>query len=280
MSTTAGTPEVDWTRLTAPDIRDIAARGQALAVLPVGSLEQHGPHLPVITDTRTAWEVSIRAARLVADEMPVLVLPGMWTGMSEHHLPFGGTISLNFAEFRGVLSGIARSLRAIGFGRLLIINGHGGNIDPLAVAVRELAVEYGIPIATTTPWSGAAKEVAALLESAERVQHACEGETSVMLAMTPDTVRTDRFEEATRQSPPPIEGRANYSRFWSFSERAPATGVRGDPRPATAEKGEKMLNAMAAAVAEAMRDRALWRMPDPVWTPGRGLGTTAGSALD
>ncbi len=273
-------PEVDWTRLTAPDIRALAARGHVLAVLPVGSLEQHGPHLPVITDTRTAWEISIRAARLAADEMPVLVLPGMWTGMSEHHLPFGGTISLSFAEFRGMIAGVARSLKAIGFGRLLIVNGHGGNIDPLAVAARELAVEYALPIAVTTPWHDAAKQVAALLESAERVQHACEGETSVMLAMTAETVRTDRFEEAMRQSPPPIEGRPNYSRFWSFSERAPSTGVRGDPRPATAAKGEKLLDAMAAAVAEAMRDRVLWRMPDPVWTPGRGLGNTAGSALD
>jgi creatinine amidohydrolase len=272
--------EIDWTRLTAPDIRAVAARGNALATLPVGSLEQHGPHLPVITDTLTAWQVSIRAARLAAPGVPVLVLPGMWTGMSEHHLPFGGTISLNFAEFRGVLTGIVRSLRAIGFARLLIVNGHGGNIDPLAVAARELAVEYALPIAVTTPWHDAAKQVAALLESAERVQHACEGETSVMLAMTAETVRTDRFEEAMRQSPPPIEGRPNYSRFWSFSERAPSTGVRGDPRPATAAKGEQLLDAMAAAVAEAMRDRVLWRMPDPVWTPGRGLGNTAGSALD
>jgi len=135
------TVEVDWTRLTGPDIRAVAARGNALAVLPVGSLEQHGPHLPVITDTRTAWEISIRAARLAAPAMPVLVLPGMWTGMSEHHLPFGGTISLSFAEFRGVLAGVARSLRAIGFGRLLIVNGHGGNVDPLAVAVYAPAIQ-------------------------------------------------------------------------------------------------------------------------------------------
>jgi creatinine amidohydrolase len=272
--------EVDWTRLTGPEIRAVAARGDALAVLPVGSLEQHGPHLPVITDTRTAWEISIRAARLAADSTPVLVLPGMWTGMSEHHLPFGGTISLDFAEFRGVLSGVARSLRAIGFARLLIVNGHGGNIDPLAVAVRELAVQYAMPIVATTPWRIAAKAVAALMETADHPQHACEAETSVMLAMTPDLVRADRFEEATRQAPPPIEGRDGFSRFWSFSERAPVTGVRGDPRPATAAKGEKMLDAMASALAEAMGDRVLWRAPDPVWTPGRGQGNTAGSALD
>lgn len=272
--------EVDWTRCTGPDVRALAARGNALAVLPVGSLEQHGPHLPVITDTRTAWEISVRAARLAAAREPVLVLPGMWTGMSEHHLPFGGTISLNFNEFRGVLSGVTRSLRAIGFARLLLVNGHGGNIDPLAVAARELGVEYGIPVVATTPWFLAAQEIAAVLETAKGPQHACEAETSVMLAMMGDAVHPERFEEATRQAPPPVPARPGYSRFWSFAERAPATGVMGDPRPATAEKGERLLDAMAAALAEAMSDPVLWRTPDPVWSPGRGLGPAAGSAAD
>ena len=273
--------EVDWTRLTGPAIREVAGRGNAIAILPVGSLEQHGPHLPVITDTRTAWEISIRAARLsAADGTPVLVLPGMWTGMSEHHLPFGGTISLDFAEFRGVLRGVVRSLRAIGFARLLIVNGHGGNIDPLAVAVRELAVEYAMPVVATTPWAAAAKQIAALMVTADHPQHACEAETSVMLAMTPDTVRPEHFEEAMRQAPPAIKGRPAYSRFWSFSERAPVTGVIGDPRAATAEKGEQMLDAMAEELAAAIADRPLWRTPDPVWTPGRGQGNTAGSSLE
>jgi creatinine amidohydrolase len=272
--------EVDWTRLTGPQIRAIAERGGALAVLPVGSLEQHGPHLPVITDTRTAWEISIRAARLAAGAMPVLVLPGMWTGMSEHHLPFGGTISLNFAEFRGVISGVARSLKAIGFGRLLIVNGHGGNIDPLSVAARELAVEYGLPIVSCTPWMVAAEAVAGILEKQKGPAHACEAETSVMLAMTPDTVRVDKLDEAVQQAPPAVKGRAGYGRFWSFSERAPITGTIGDPRAGTAAKGERLLDAMAAALAEGMADRELWRTPDPVWTAGRGLGPTAGSALD
>lgn len=270
--------EVDWTRCTGPEVRALAARGNALAVLPVGSLEQHGPHLPVITDTRTAWEISIRAARIAAGREPVLVLPGMWTGMSEHHLPFGGTISLNFNEFRGVLSGVARSLRAIGFARLLIVNGHGGNIDPLAVAARELGVEYAMPVVATTPWMIAADEVAAVLETAKGPHHACEAEASVMLAMMGDAVHPERFEEAMRQAPPPVAARPGFSRFWSFSERAPVTGVMGDPRPATAAKGERLLDAMAAALAAAMSDRDLWRTPDPVWSPGRGQGSTAGSA--
>src|SRR3954447_9429731 len=193
--------EVEWARLTGPEIRAIAARSDALAMLPIGSLEQHGPHLPVITDTASASAAAIRAARLVADEMPVLVLPGLWTGMSEHHLPFGGTISLNFSELRGVLSGVVRSLRAIGFARLLIVNGHGGNVEPLAVAARELAHDYGLPVIACTPWYLTRSRVPEVAETAETPAHACEGETSVMMAIAPDIVRTDRFEEAVRQRP-------------------------------------------------------------------------------
>jgi len=270
--------EVEWARLTGPEIRAVAARPDALAVLPIGSLEQHGPHLPVITDTASASAAAIRAARLVADEMPVLVLPGLWTGMSEHHLPFGGTISLNFDELRGVLSGVVRSLRAIGFARLLVVNGHGGNVEPLAVAARELAHDYGLPVIACTPWYLTRSRVAEIAETAEVPAHACEGETSVMMAITPDLVRTDKLEDAVRQRPAPVPTYEGLSRFWSFSERAPVTGVRGDPRPATAEKGERFLHVQAEALAAAMRDKPMWRKPDPVWSAGRGLGNTAGHA--
>lgn len=272
--------EVEWARLTAPEIRAVAARPGAIAVLPIGSLEQHGPHLPVITDTTSASAAAIRGARLVADELPVLVLPGLWTGMSEHHLPFGGTISLTFSELRGVLTGIVRSLRAIGFARLLIVNGHGGNVEPLAIAARELAHEFGLPVIACTPWYLTRDGVAGIAETAETPAHACEGETSVMLAVAPDIVRRDKFEEAVRQRPEPTPKYDGFSRFWSFSERAPVTGVRGDPRPATAEKGERFLALHAQALAAAMRDTPMWRAPDPVWSPGRGQGNTAGHAED
>ena len=274
------TDEVEWARLTGPEIRAVAGRPDAMAVLPIGSLEQHGPHLPVITDTASASAAAIRAARLVSGDIPVLVLPGLWTGMSEHHLPFGGTISLNFSELQGVLRGVTRSLRAIGFARLLIVNGHGGNVEPLAVAARELAHEFGLPVVACTPWYLTRDKIAGIAETAETPAHACEGETSVMMAIAPDLVRTEKFDEAVRQRPEPVAKYDGYSRFWSFSERAPVTGVRGDPRPATAAKGERFLDAQAETLAQAMLDKPLWRRPDPVWLPGRGLGNTAGHADD
>ena len=270
--------EVEWAKLTGPDIRAVAAQKDALAVLPIGSLEQHGPHLPVITDTASASAAAIRAARLVAAELPVLVLPGLWTGMSEHHLPFGGTISLNYTELAGVLRGVVRSLRAIGFARLLIVNGHGGNIEPLAVAARELAHEFGLPVVACTPWFLTRHLIGDIADTKETPAHACEGETSVMMAVAGELVRTDKFDEAVRQRPEPVPAYDGLSRFWSFSERAPVTGVRGDPRTATAEKGERFLAVQAEALANAMRDKQLWRRPDPVWSPGRGQGNTAGHA--
>jgi creatinine amidohydrolase len=266
--------EVEWARLTAPEIRAVAARGHALAVLPVGALEQHGPHLPVVTDSLIASELSLRAARLAAATEPVLVLPAVWSGMSEEHLPFGGTITLDYAGLAGVLRGVVRSLRALGFARLLVVNGHGGNDAPLAVICRELAHEFGLPVVAAMPWSLIPETLAGVLEAQTGVQHACEAETSVMLALAPDLVRTDRLEQAAAQAPGAVANRPALSRFWSFAERAPSSGVRGDPRPAAAAKGEKLITAMAGALATAMRDPTLWRVPDPVFVPGRGLAAT------
>ncbi len=281
MTTETSAIEVDWTRLTGPDLRALAARENALAILPTGSLEQHGPHLPVITDTKIAREVSLRAARLVAGEVPVAVLPGVWSGLSEHHFPFGGTISLKFDEFRGILTGVTRSLKVLGFSRLLVVNGHGGNVDALAVIARELAHEFGLPVVAAAAWSAPIEKVTAILEGGGQGGHAEEGETSQILALLPEFVRTDRLEEAARRETPVISGRPVHRRFWSFSEVAPVIGVYGsDPRLATAAKGEKLLDLRAETIAEAIRDDVLWRRPDPVWTPGRGQGSTAGSALD
>jgi creatinine amidohydrolase len=272
--------EVEWARMTAPELRAIATRDGALAILPAGSLEQHGPHLPVITDTASASAAAIAAARLVANEVPVAVLPGLWLGLSEHHLPFGGTISVDYAAYRAMLECIVRSLRAIGFARLLIVNGHGGNIDPLAVASRELAVAYDFPIVATTPWFLSRDKIADIFESDTAPKHACEGETSLMMAIAGDIVKKDKLDEAMQQAPAPVHPPAGFSRFYSFSERAPVTGTWGDPRSATAEKGARFLAVQAEALAEAIRDKAMWSRPDPVWRKGRGQQTTAGAVTD
>lgn len=268
--------EVEWARMTAPDLRELAGTPGSLAILPIGSLEQHGPHLPVITDTASASAAAIRAAQALAGEVPIAVLPGQWLGMSEHHLPFGGTISLDYDTLSRVLRCIVRSLKALGFSRLFIVNGHGGNMDPLAVAVRELAVEFAMPIVATTPWMLAPQEAKEIFEVDTGPHHACEGEASVMLAIAADTVKTEMFGQAFGNQKHPVDVPADVSRFYSFSERAPITGTWGDPRSATAEKGERFLDLQAGELVKLIRNDVLWTAPDPVWASGRGLTTTAG----
>lgn len=262
--------EFEWQNLPASEIRKVAGQDGSLAILPIGSLEQHGPHLPVITDTASASAVAIAAARLVADDVPVAVLPGLWLGMSEHHLPFGGTISVNYATLRAMLNCIVRSLVSGGFDRLLIVNGHGGNVEPLAVAVRELAVEHDMPIVACLPWDMAPEETAEILETASGAGHACEGEASVMLAIMPDKVRSENFAAAITNDPHDPALPRSATRFYSFWERRPGTGTLGDPRPATTGKGEAILAAQAQALAKLINDPVAWGAVDQVWSPGRG----------
>jgi creatinine amidohydrolase len=99
-----------------------------------------------------------------------------------------------------------------------------------------------------------------------------------MMAIAKDIVKAHKFDEAMQQAPAPVHAPAGFSRFYSFSERAPITGTWGDPRTATAEKGARFLAVQAEALAEAIRDAALWSRPDPVWRPGRGQEITAGKA--
>ena len=256
--------EVRWERLTGPELKALAER-DALPVLPIGSLEQHGPHLPVWTDSFIAHAMCIAAAERATD-IPAIVLPPLWTGLSEHHLPFGGTITLDHATLHAVLRCVVRSLQAQGFSRLLIVNGHGGNIDPLAVSVRELAHEFGMPVVVTTWPNVAPVEIAKALTTQGGIMHACEGETALWLALDASQVRMDKIEEAAGGNAG-VQAPAGYSRFYSFAERAPRTGVKGDPRAATAEKGQAMLDAVAVNLARAMRDPVLWTKPEAVWKP-------------
>jgi creatinine amidohydrolase len=262
-----GTDAVRWERRTAPELRALAAQ-DALVVLPVASMEQHGPHLPVWTDSMIGHACALRAAAEAT--VPAVVLPPMWLGMSEHHLPFGGTVTLDYATFHAVLRGVCRSIRADGFRRLLLVNSHGGNIDPLAVSARELCVEFAMPVVATTIFHVAGPGIGEILDTQPGFQHACEAETSFWLHL--DAAQVRHGEIANSISPGDDTVGAPFSRFWSFAERAPVTGVIGDPRAATAEKGEKLLAVVAAALAAAMADARLWRAPDAVWAPGRAGG--------
>jgi len=179
------TPEVEWRRLRADQLRELA-RQDAIVILPVAALEQHGPHLPVEVDSRLGEEVAVRTARkAVARGQSAVVLPVLWTGISEHHMSFSGTITLDFATFSAVVEGVVRSVLRDGFKRVVLLNAHGGNENALRTITDDLTPKLGVPIVQFTYWYAAAVAIAKILETQGGLMHACEAETSMMMAVRP-----------------------------------------------------------------------------------------------
>jgi creatinine amidohydrolase len=253
--------EIEWWRLKVSELNALAAR-DAVVIVPVGSTEQHGPHLPTQVDSLLVGEIARRAARRVKDT-PIVVTPTVWSGLAEHHISLGGTLSLDFQTFFAVLRCLCRSLVRQGFSRILLLNGHGGNIAALTVVVNELAVELDRPIATTSYWPLAKDDFAAILERQKTVRHACEAETSMLLALAPELVDMAKAENAvgpTERELAEVTGTEAAHRWRSFKART-SHGAIGDPRVATAEKGERLLDAAAAAVARLVSNREFWALP-------------------
>jgi creatinine amidohydrolase len=268
-----GMAEVEWARLKAHELRALAEQ-DACVILPIASIEQHGPHLPVMTDTRLGHEVAVRAARLAYPRRPTVVTPVVWSGLSEHHMRFGGTLILSHATFRAVLHDLIHALTRHGFRDVLISNSHGGNIVPMQQIADELAPVLPATIVATTYVSEAALEFARLLEDQAGVQHACEAETSMMLAVEPDLVDTsDLARLATERGAGFLSaGKASYR--WRPFEHMTANGVSGVPTKASAEKGERLLDAAAAAIAALITDPETWAPAQDL--RGEGPGQSPG----
>ena len=254
---------VEWARLRAEDLRR-KADDDAIVLIPIGATEQHGPHLPVMVDFRLATEVAVRAARIAGKSEPVLVAPTIPFGMSEHHISLGGTLTLDFATMRAVVDCLVSSLVRQGFRRILVLNGHGGNTAALEVIVAELTIRHRIPLATATYWDAARAEIARLLERQAGVLHACEAETSMMLAIAPEDVDSSALSQCRGELVPglsAIEGvNAGVYRWRQLGTRS-LNGVIGDASVANAEKGEALLQAAAAQLAEAILSPSLWNAP-------------------
>lgn len=241
--------EVLWNRLTAAALRALAAQ-DAVVLLPIGATEQHGPHLPTGVDDFLAAEVCRRAAVLAAEHTGVVVTPSVPTGLSEHHMAFGGTLTLTLPTLHALLRDICRSVIRAGFSRILIVNGHGGNMTALNALTSELTTELSTPIAFASYFGAGRKVVRETLETQDGLMHACEGETSMMMAALPGLVRSEHLAEAhgpritlPAESTEPVYMAVPFDRITE-------SGVAGDGRAASAEKGERMLSGCASVLAE------------------------------
>jgi creatinine amidohydrolase len=249
--------ETAWNRLSAETLRALAAQ-DAIVLLPVASTEQHGPHLPTGVDDFLCSEVCRRTAAELAPDCPVVVAPTVWCGLADHHVAFGGTFTLSLATYYALLKDLCRSILKAGFRRIVLVNGHGGNIQALGAFTGELTRELDTPIAATTYFMEGHTAMADILEDQQGVMHACEAETSMMMAVHPGLVNADRLTEAHGAGFNILGSLVpSLKRFHSFAELT-ASGVAGDARKATAEKGEKLLAACASALAARLRAGEPW----------------------
>jgi len=242
--------DVLWARSTAESLRRRAAEG-AVVILPVASTEQHGPHLATGVDTILCGEVCRRAAHLTKG--PTVVAPTLWVGLAEHHMEFGGSFTLTLPTYKTVIEEICRSIMRAGFKHIVICNGHGGNISALNAMSADLARSLGQSVGIGTYWLLDPDAIAAALEDQTTVLHACEAETSMMLALSPELADPARFHEANGGETSPTNSATRILspafQVWRGFKAMTATGVIGDAAKASAEKGERLLDASARALA-------------------------------
>jgi creatinine amidohydrolase/Fe(II)-dependent formamide hydrolase-like protein len=209
------------------------------ALLPVGAVEQHGPHLPLDTDAYDAAYLAKRIAAGCSDPKP-LVLPPIAYGVSYHHEAFKGTISINNATLANLVYDIGISVAKNGIKKLVIINGHGGNAPSLNFAAQRINQDAHIFVCVDTGETSDV-DVDNLIETPNDV-HAGEIETSTSLAIRPELVRMDRVEmEVPEFTSRYLDFSSKRGVAWyAHTHKISASGVMGDPTKATIEKGEKM----------------------------------------
>ncbi|HLZ29012.1 MAG TPA: creatininase family protein [Chloroflexota bacterium] len=255
-------PHRFWGYYTGPEIAQLAAEDpNATAVLNVGAVEQHGPHLPVMTDTLNGMEVLGAALARLPAEVVVLALPPTNLGKSEEHRDFPGTLSYRADTLRMVLLDIATSVARSGFNKLLLFGTHGGNVGAIDDYFRDLRIETGMRIFKIH--SGSLGNVPGLISPAEAAvaMHAGDSETSMVRYLAPELVQMERAEGYLYAPNPDI----GYSfkgneviEAWVTPDLSP-TGAIGNPHLSSPDKGRIQFEAMVSRLAELLE--AVYRCP-------------------
>ncbi|MGX9963068.1 creatininase family protein [Roseomonas sp. F4] len=241
-----------WQDLPWPAFKDLPAN--TVAVLPVASIEQHGPHLPVSVDTTINQGVIARTLKVTPAELPVLVLPTQCVGCSVEHLRFPGTVTTSPETLLALVTDIGASVARAGVKRLVIVNSHGGNVSVLDIACRRIRIQHGI-LAINAMWARMGKPEA-LKDPVEGKYgiHAGRDETSVMLALTPHLVHMDKAVnfvsrwQGVSNIAPNMAPDAGAPLAWQAQDLNPA-GAVGDASLATTEIGEQLLDFAAEKMA-------------------------------
>ena len=237
-----------FSEMTFPQLRAVPRDG-CVVVMPIAACEQHSHHLPTFTDTILVTGVADGVEAALKDT--VLQLPTLWLGASHHHLRFGATLSAGVDTHVDILCEILEPLIVDGYRRLLVLNGHGGNIDTMQMALRRLQPRYHDRVlCAASYWDLAAKELMALAEGPRKsMGHACEFETSMMLALRPDLVRREEIRDDPLIEDPVLRGMYIAEDMFQRTDH----GAVGYPELATADKGQRCLAVSVARTVEVVK---------------------------
>ena len=265
-----------WQHLTSPELTDRVDQtgGRALAVLALGAIEQHGPHLPLSTDLDIANGLLDRALARVADELEVLVLPPLALGASDEHAGFVGTLSLSARQMHRQLKRIGAAVAAAGIRRLVLVNAHGGNIGWMGPAALTLRRKHGLLVVKASYMTFRAPDHLLGAEELRLGLHGGQAETAMMLHLHPERVRIDRLQSfrsiAADQPADALLGpEAEASWAW-LAEDLHESGTVGDAAAASAELGEQLVGFYADRLAGVLKESARTAVPQPALSPGNG----------
>ena len=242
---------------TWPELREVA-QAQPVVILPIGSVEDHGRHLPLDTDNFIIWSICEEAARRAPGEM--LLLPQIPFGFETHHMDFPGTIDIGMEHLLHFVLDVSKSVAHHGFRHILIADGHGSNMPILDLVARRTILETEAMCGCFI-WPSLAPDIINELRESPvpgGMAHACELETSVYLYLDQQRVQMDKAAKDINLPPSKfiwldlMKGSpVLYMDHWT---RFSKSGVVGDPTLATVEKGKKIFEAVVSALVELVRE--------------------------
>ncbi|MEL7085675.1 MAG: creatininase family protein [Cyanobacteria bacterium J06597_1] len=255
-------PYLNW-----PDIQDMPNKADTVVIQPIGAIEQHGPHLPLVVDSAISAAVIGRALSQLNDSIPAFALPPLYYGKSNEHWHFPGTITLSATTLLNTILEMAESIYRCGFRKLALVNGHGGQPQVLEIAARDIHQTHSdMMVFPLFVWN-VPNCAAELLTEKELTLgiHAGDAETSLMLAIAPEQVRMERATTEYPQGLPQnsllsMEGKLPFA--WMTRDLS-SSGTIGDPTVATVEKGEQIWASLAAGWEQAIADIHQFQQPGP-----------------
>lgn len=252
--------------MTWEDIEE-AKKNDSIIIIPIGAVEQHGKHLPVGTDSILVFEIAKDVSEIVVSKQVIYMLP-VWTGYSPYHLNFAGTLTLDLKLLIDLISSICLCVSKHGFKRIILLNGHGGNINILRSICTELKAKQNIRAITFNYWDVASSFIKDWRDSdLGGINHAGEMETSLMLYKKEEIVKKEKFEKSIYD----IKSKylvkdlivGSMTSLPVDVKEVKESGVFGDPTLASFRKGEVLYNEIIKRLADFIEEFKSWDIDNP-----------------